>query len=183
MEDLGCINNNDSEVGLIRSFFKEFFKISYHSHSLMLSSSKLKPPRFPKNPAIPSGMKITLRRTGWRKFNHPCKKASNKSKNVQKCWKGNTMAPMTKSSVLKICTQFHYFKYFLGNSSWNFRILEWKKARLEASEKEQKADEFVRHMSRECINSKNEKLIWYDLGDYKDMSKHFQSVFQPYSYL
>ena len=28
-----------------------------------------------------------------------------------------------------------------------------------------KADEFVHYMSRECINSKNEKLIWYDLGD------------------
>ena len=31
------------EMGQMQSFFKDFFKIYYHSHSLMLSSSKLKP--------------------------------------------------------------------------------------------------------------------------------------------
>ena len=84
MEDLGCINNNNSEVGLIRSFSKDFLKISNHSHSLMLSSSKLKPPWLPKNPTIQSGIRITFRRTEWGKFDHPCKKAPIKSKEVQK---------------------------------------------------------------------------------------------------
>ena len=67
--------------------------------------------------AMQSGIRITFRRTEWGRFDHPCKKAPNKSKQVQKPRKGNTTAPMTTSSMLQICTQFHYFKYYFGNSS------------------------------------------------------------------
>ena len=68
----------------------------------------------------------------------------------KKCKKENTPALMNISSVLHVCTQFHYFKYFLGNSSQNFRILLWI---LEVLEKVHKADEFIFYMSKECINS------------------------------
>ena len=47
------------------------------------------------------------------------------------------MAPMTTSPMAQICTQFYYFKYFLGNSSWNFEINVWKKVHLKTPKKVQ----------------------------------------------
>ena len=46
-----------------------------------------------------SGIRITFRHTEWGRFCHPCKKAPNKSKKVQKPRKGNATAPMTTSSM------------------------------------------------------------------------------------
>ena len=163
MEDLGCINNNNSEVGLIRSFSKDFLKISNHSHSLMLSSSKLKPPWLPKNSTIQSGIRITFRRTEWGKFHHPCIKAPIKGKEVQKNRKRKYYGTDDKIIDVSNLYPVPLLQILLGNSNWNFKILVWKKARLKASEKVHKADEFVLYMSRECINSKNEEKNWYGM--------------------
>ena len=120
------------------------FKIDSNSYLLMLSSLKLKTPQLmgflrtiysiqkrATYPPIKSGMKSGSQ-NGMNSITH-AKKHEIKAKKYNKGVK-NTTTPITTSLMVQIRTQFHYFKYFFGNSSWN-RVCAWKKVCLETPKK------------------------------------------------